>query len=206
MKNCKKCGSEFEPQKGLINYCSLICRNSRSWSEEDKQKLSETMKNSEKVKFANLNKTELDWVEINLRRKEKHTKKILESNYDDLSFESLRFRILYEQENKCNSCGISEWLGEPITLELEHKDGNHFNNVRDNLEMICPNCHSQTSTWRGRNKKDKKNKISDEELFNSLLKNEWNMRQSLLEVGLAAKGGNYNRCHKLKNEYNILTS
>ena len=91
-------------------------------------------------------------------------------------------------------------------MELEHKDGNHFNNVRDNLEMICPNCHSQTSTWRGRNKTNKKNKISDEELFNSLLKNEWNMRQSLLDVGLAAKGGNYNRCHKLKNEYNILTS
>ena len=109
-----------------------------------------------------------------------------------------------QEEIKCNSCGISEWLCKPITLELEHKDGNHFNNVRDNLEMICPNCHSQTSTWRGRNKKNTKNKISDEQLFNSLLKNKWNMRQSLLDVGLAAKGGNYNRCHKLKNEYNIL--
>lgn len=205
MKNCKKCGNEFEPQKGLIDYCSLTCRNSRTWTEEDKQKLSETMKNSEKVKL-NAIKTKDIWLEINERRKEKHVKKILDSNYDDLSFNSLRYRILFEQDNKCNCCGLSEWLNEPLILELEHKDGNHFNNERSNLEMICPNCHSLTSTWRGRNKTNKRLKISDEELFNSLLKNDWNMRQSLIEVGLAAKGGNYNRCHKLKKEYNTMTS
>lgn len=205
MKNCKKCGNEFEPQKGLVNYCSLTCRNSRSWSNEDKQKLSESMKKSEKVNGNNI-KSKEEWDGINQRRRERHVIKILESNYKDLSFESLRFRILYEQDNKCNCCGLTKWLDKPIILELEHKDGNHFNNERINLEMICPNCHSLTDTWRGRNKTNKRNKISDEELFNSLLKNEWNMRQSLLEVGLAAKGGNYNRCHKLKNEYNILTS
>jgi len=200
MKNCKKCGNEFEPQKGLVSYCSLTCRNSRSWSEEDRQKLSEKMKKSEKVRL-NAIKSEEVWLEINQKRKERHVKKILESNYDDLSFNSLRYRILYEQDNKCNCCGLSEWLNEPIILELEHIDGNHFNNERSNLEMICPNCHSQTSTWRGRNKTNKRSKISDEELFNSLLKNDWNMRQSLLDVGLVAKGGNYNRCHKLKKEY-----
>ena len=205
MENCKKCGNEFEPQKGLVSYCSLTCRNSRSWSEEDKQKLSEKMKKSEKVRL-NAIKSEEVWLEINQKRKEQHVKKILESNYDDLSFNSLRYRILYEQDNKCNSCGLSEWLNEPIILELEHIDGNHFNNERSNLEMICPNCHSQTSTWRGRNKTNKRSKISDEELFNSLLKNDWNMRQSLLDVGLAAKGGNYNRCHKLKKEYYTTTS
>ena len=200
MKNCKKCGNEFEPQKGLVSYCSLTCRKSRSWSEEDRQKLSEKMKKSEKVRL-NAIKSEEVWLEINQKRKERHVKKILESNYDDLSFNSLRYRILYEQDNKCNCCGLSEWLNEPIILELEHIDGNHFNNERSNLEMICPNCHSQTSTWRGRNKTNKRSKISDEELFNSLLKNDWNMRQSLLDVGLVAKGGNYNRCHKLKKEY-----
>jgi Zn finger protein HypA/HybF involved in hydrogenase expression len=206
MKNCKKCGNKFEPVKGLLNYCSLECRNSRTWSIEDKEKKSISAKNSEKVKMANCNRPKDVWLEINERRKEQHVKKILESNYDELSFNSLRYRILYEQENKCNSCGISEWLGEPIILELEHIDGNHFNNERSNLEMICPNCHSQTSTWRGRNKTNKRHKISDEELFNCLLKNNWNMRQSLLDVGLAAKGGNYNRCHKLKKEYYIMTS
>lgn len=38
MKKCKKCGSEFEPQKGLISFCSLSCRNSRERTEEIKKK------------------------------------------------------------------------------------------------------------------------------------------------------------------------
>jgi hypothetical protein len=206
MKNCKKCGNEFEPMKGLINYCSLECRNSRTWSDEDKKKKSISAKNSEKVKISNKNRPKDFWIKIGEKRKENHRKEILQSNYDDLSFNRLRYRILYEQDNKCNCCGLSEWLNEPIILELEHKDGNHFNNERSNLEMICPNCHSLTNTWRGRNKTNKRLKISDEELFHSLLKNEWNMRQSLIEVGLAPKGGNYNRCHKLKKEYNSMTS
>jgi hypothetical protein len=52
MKNCIKCEKEFEPKKGLINYCSLMCRNSRVWSEKDKEKKSTSNKNSEKVKEA----------------------------------------------------------------------------------------------------------------------------------------------------------
>jgi uncharacterized Zn ribbon protein len=52
----------------------------------------------------------------------------------------------------CHECGISEWNNKPITLELEHKDGNSENNNEDNLCLICPNCHSQTSTYKGKNK------------------------------------------------------
>ena len=73
------------------------------------------------------------------------------------------------------------------------------------MEALCPNCHSITPTWRGRNRKDRRHlKVTDELLFISLIKNEWNMRQSLIEVGLSAKGGNYKRCHNLKREYNDL--
>jgi hypothetical protein len=53
MNICKKCGKEFEQSKGLISYCSLECRNSRVWSEEDKYKKSESAKKSDKVKIAN---------------------------------------------------------------------------------------------------------------------------------------------------------
>ena len=201
MEQCKKCGNEFEPTKGLISYCSLTCRNSRSWTESDKLKKSKSAKNSEKVKEANSNRPDDVWIKIGNTRKQNHKKQILESNYEDLSFESLRFRILYEQENKCNKCGLDEWLGEYLVLELEHKDGNHFNNDRDNLEMLCPNCHSLTETWRGRNKRERKMRVSDEKLLEALLTNDWNMRQALISVGLAAKGGNYNRCHKLKKEF-----
>jgi hypothetical protein len=53
MKTCVKCGNIFEPKKGLINYCSLECRNSRVWTEDDKKNKSIAAKNSEKVKNAN---------------------------------------------------------------------------------------------------------------------------------------------------------
>lgn len=59
--------------------------------------------------------------------------------------------LLQEREYKCEKCGNSgEWLGEPLALELEHIDGDSFNNNRENLLILCPNCHSQTSTFRGR--------------------------------------------------------
>ena len=51
----------------------------------------------------------------------------------------------------CNICGIFEWNGKDIVLELEHKDGNSENNDISNLCLLCPNCHSQTPTYKGRN-------------------------------------------------------
>ena len=52
----------------------------------------------------------------------------------------------------CSECNLSEWLGGPITLELDHKDGNSTNNQLDNLRLMCPNCHSLTPTYKNRNK------------------------------------------------------
>lgn len=47
-------------------------------------------------------------------------------------------------EHKCNSCGLGNiWNGKKIVLEINHKDENFLNNQKDNLEFLCPNCHSQ---------------------------------------------------------------
>jgi hypothetical protein len=201
MKNCKKCNKEFEPQKGLINFCSLSCRNSKEQTPEIRKKKSEAALNSDKVKAANKGRSQEHWNRIAEKRNAIYRQKILTLPYSDLKFEQLRKRIFIEQEGKCNCCGISEWMGKSLTLELEHKDGNHYNNERSNLEMICPNCHSQTDTWRGRNKTKKRKAVSDEVLLESLLDNNWNMRQALIQVELAAKGGNYKRCHQLKRDF-----
>lgn len=53
---------------------------------------------------------------------------------------------------KCSECGISDYNTKPITLELEHKDGNSENNSLENLCFLCPNCHSQTPTYRNKNR------------------------------------------------------
>lgn len=48
------------------------------------------------------------------------------------------------KKDECERCGLNEWMGQKITLELHHKDGNRFNNELENLEILCPNCHSLT--------------------------------------------------------------
>ncbi|MYR04568.1 MULTISPECIES: HNH endonuclease signature motif containing protein [unclassified Streptomyces] len=49
---------------------------------------------------------------------------------------------------RCAECGIgSEWLGEPMTLEVDHINGDWGDDRRDNLRLLCPNCHATTSTW-----------------------------------------------------------
>jgi 5-methylcytosine-specific restriction endonuclease McrA len=203
MEKCKKCGNDFTPQKGLKSYCSLACRNSRERSEETKQKISIGVSNSEKFIKGIIDRNKLiDYKQIGKQLKEIANNKILDADFSTLSYERLKKRIVLEQSSKCNHCGIDSWNGKPITLELEHKDGNHSNNQRDNLEAICPNCHSQTETWRGRNKQNKRNKVSDDEIVKAYIKTN-NIRQTLLEVGLVAKGGNYNRIYSIIRKYEL---
>ena len=49
---------------------------------------------------------------------------------------------------------MEKWLGEPIPLELHHKDGDPFNNELDNLSILCPNCHAFTDNYRSKNKRN----------------------------------------------------
>jgi hypothetical protein len=56
---------------------------------------------------------------------------------------------------RCGRCGIREWQGRSLSLELHHVNGDGRDHRLENLELLCPNCHSQTDTWGGRNKKDR---------------------------------------------------
>lgn len=80
------------------------------------------------------------------------------SNKHKMLSDKLRRRLIREGyfSPQCCRCKLSEWQGQPIPLELEHKDGNHMNNNLDNLEILCPNCHALTPTYRGKNARLKK--------------------------------------------------
>lgn len=57
---------------------------------------------------------------------------------------------------QCSVCGIREWQGKPIVMQIHHINGDHNDNQLKNLQIICPNCHSQTDNYAGRNRKLKK--------------------------------------------------
>ena len=74
---------------------------------------------------------------------------ILITNPEDAAHNKTRKNILISERGyKCEKCQLPEWQGQPITLELDHIDGIKKNNTRDNLRLLCPNCHAQTPTWR----------------------------------------------------------
>lgn len=66
---------------------------------------------------------------------------------------AVRRRILRDNllEYKCAMCGISEWNGKALSLELDHINGINYDNRLENLRWLCPNCHSQTTTYGSRN-------------------------------------------------------
>lgn len=73
------------------------------------------------------------------------------SNRVKITSGKLRIKLLTEglKENKCEICGITKWLGNPIVCQLHHIDGNNQNNNLENLQILCPNCHSQTENYCG---------------------------------------------------------
>jgi Zn finger protein HypA/HybF involved in hydrogenase expression len=75
----------------------------------------------------------------------------IEGTYETKSRNFFRRYLTETQGYECSCCNISEWNNKPIVLEVDHIDGNSENNRPENLRFICPNCHSQTDTYKARN-------------------------------------------------------
>lgn len=111
--------------------------------------------NIETIKKA-LDKANIDYSHFTGRAKKynlrhKHISEYLTPNSKIESYK-LKIRLFNEgiKQNKCDKCGITEWQGEHIDIQLHHIDGVNTNNVLENLQMLCPNCHAITDNHKGK--------------------------------------------------------
>lgn len=156
MKECPKCNKQHEK---VGKYCCRSCANSRIFTEESKEK-----KRIKSIEF--WSKFDDDGRKTHHKEKMKlydfneHQRKVQEANrkrewskpYEEMSHTSVRKRLLHERNHTCENCGIGNiYNGRPLSLELDHVDGNSKNNKIENLRILCPNCHSQTPTHRSKN-------------------------------------------------------
>jgi 5-methylcytosine-specific restriction endonuclease McrA len=101
--------------------------------------------------------------------------------------------------HQCEICKRKNWMNQPITLEMDHINGINTDNKRTNLRFLCPNCHSQTKTWKGKNTRNKRNlqNLVSDDIMKDALKTSSNIRQALAKAGLSESGKNYTRMYEL---------
>lgn len=97
---------------------------------------------------------------------------------------------------KCNACGIHEWNGQSLSLQLDHINGENNDHRLENLRFLCPNCHSQTPTFCGKNVNTGKCKVTDEVLLATLQKSD-TIHEALRKLNLSVGKWHYERAERL---------
>jgi 5-methylcytosine-specific restriction endonuclease McrA len=174
MKQCPKCGIDHGKNG---THCSRACANSRQFSEASKIKKSaannkfySSLTIEEKVKRGDCVRAKYNYAEQQRKSIQTKIDKSWSRPYEEMSVQSLRKRLIHEHNYCCDECGQTNvWNGKPLTLEMDHIDGNPRNNVISNLRILCPHCHSQTDTFRARNIKAKREKLNIQALTDKLL-------------------------------------
>ena len=86
------------------------------------------------------------------------------------------------KEKKCELCGITEWNGRDLSFELHHINGNRHDNRYENIIILCPNCHSQTDNFRGKNSNSKLEQSRLDDLITIALNDKNNKINDLIVI------------------------
>ena len=134
------------------------------WKKIAKEQIQEALDNSPtlgaaaqylNVEWRTFKKTATQYGLYHKRRgssKKMELQDILSGKHPQYPTSKLSKRLVKEgiKDYRCEICGIVEWNGKQISLELNHIDGRNSNHSLENLQLICPNCHSQTDTYRSK--------------------------------------------------------
>ena len=91
-------------------------------------------------------------------------------------------------KDECQVCNLSEWQGQKLGLQVHHVDGDRTNNLIENLQLLCPNCHSITDNYCGKESRVKKNVIPPTKYF---------CKQCSKEISINARKGSCIDCYNL---------
>lgn len=116
----------------------------------------------------------------------------------------LKKRLLKEGliPNQCEVCNLPPfWNGRALVLQLDHLNGDSTDHRRLNLRLVCPNCHSQTDSFAGKNAAPPRRgfSVSDDQLWDAL-QSSASVRAALVKVGLTVAKFNYSRCKLLTQQ------
>ena len=156
---CENCKNEHIGNYGSGRFCSRKC--ARSFSTKSKRevinyKVSLTLRGrplGAASGWATPGEARDRAISNSIQTRRKKMQERIDSSPTNELPKRLRLaKLLSECHHKCEKCGQGElWNGEKLTLQEDHADGNSQNNLRKNLRMLCPNCHTQTETWGTRN-------------------------------------------------------
>lgn len=219
MKDCLFCKKPHSKEGG---FCSRACANKARppRTAESRAKTSQSVRTAialipKDIRIGRYRKGVEAWKRSMERKKKwrealvrgaQNLNKKRHAHAETLAFEQLRgteirIRILSEQGGKCALCKTDPiWNEKPLKFELDHIDGNKKNESRRNLRLICPNCHSQTETYRGRNNGTRR--VKDEVLIETLQKST-SVYKTLVALNMNLAGGNYTRVRNLIKKHNL---
>lgn len=146
---CELCLTEITNQYGSGRFCSARCARAFS-THANRQSISARV--SLKLKGKHPTKGSFKKGTTVTPTQRGAISEGLKRHYNRYPFEKLgrqrrRQRVIDEQNGRCASCNMdAHWNGMPLSFQVDHIDGDRFNNTRSNLQALCPNCHSQTST------------------------------------------------------------
>lgn len=145
MPNCKECGKAVK--KSTAIFCSQKCFG-----------VNKISRNEKLLNFCGVCNKKVPekrkYCSVDCAVKGRNKSKVEEwRNGIDVKISTFSLRSLLRKEDgcSCSKCGNEQWNGIPIHLEVEHIDGNSENNLRNNVCLLCPNCHAQTSTYKSKN-------------------------------------------------------
>ena len=165
---CGFCGEKFTYEKRTNKYCNRSCaasknnlgvaRNIKNYAIKKLQDgRIRYYKKENKCEFCGKTTSNSKYCGSECHREhiwQKLKADIEQSGFNNLGpYSKIRKRYLIETKGYiCEICGVSEWMKQPVSLILDHINGNSEDNSIANLRLICPNCDAQTPTYKGRNR------------------------------------------------------